>query len=277
MAAGISFHVKWSHDCIIVTDIAHFPPILTPCTLLTTIVLLIDVIKVIDATIFSACLVPRKLRASGAKPQRRRPENFGIELKCDLLQRRKRTRALAYALMRAAERRTPCEQQTDSTRHVRVLFAAGDTPHEVISLLLSTSDAPSEFRSSAQRQQLRRPCDSFWFLAVCFFCTGPAPQALNFQGRAPRAEEARVLYWNWPARLLLGWVPVGTRPAPQGQLVAPQAENFRGGSGGGQFGGQRGDLGRKCRFWYSPGTPRSRREEHFGIWEVGSIRPSRGC
>ena len=164
MAAGISFRVKWPHDCIIVTDIAHFTPILTPCTLLTTIVLLIDVIKVIDATIFSACLVPRKLRASGAKPQRRRPENFGIELQCDLLQRRKRTRALAYALMRAAERRTPCEQQTDSTRHVRVLFAAGDTPHEVFSLLLSTSDAPSEFRSSAQRQQLRRPCVSFWFL-----------------------------------------------------------------------------------------------------------------
>ena len=277
MAAGTSFRVKWSHDCIIVTDIAHFTSILTPCTLLTTIVLLIDVIKVIDATIFSACLVPRKLRASGAKPQRRRPENFGIELQCDLLQRRKRTRALAYALMRAAERRTPCEQQTDSTRHVRVLFAAGDTPHEVISLLLSTSDAPSEFRSSAQRQQLRRPCDSFWFLAVCFFCTGPAPQALNFQGRAPRAEEARVLYWNWPARLLLGWVPAGTCPAPQGQLVAPQAEIFRGGGGGRQFGGQGGGLGRKCRFWYPPGTPRSRREEHFGIWEVGSIRPSRGC
>ena len=126
---------------------------------------------------------------------------------------RKRTRALAYALVRAAERRTPCEQQTDSTRHVRVLFAAGDTPHEVISHLLPTSDAPSEFRSSAQRQQLRRPCDSFWFLAVCFFCTGPAPQALNFQGRAPRAEEARVLYWDWPARLLLGWVPAGTCPA----------------------------------------------------------------
>ena len=241
MAAGISFRVKWSHDCIIVTDIAHFTPILTPCTLLTTILLLIDVIKVIDATIFSACLVPRKLRASGAKPQRRRPENFGIELQCDLLQRRKRTRALAYALMRAAERRTPCEQQTDSTRHVRVLFAAGDTPHEVFSLLLSTSDAPSEFRSSAQRQQLRRPCDSFWFLFALF--TGPAPQALNFQGRAPRAEEARVLYWNWPARLLLGWVPVGTCPAPQGQLVAPQAEFFRGGGGGSQFGGQRGGLG----------------------------------
>ena len=64
-----------------------------------------------------------------------------------------------------------------------------------------------------------------------------------FYGRAPRAEEARVLYWNWPARLLLGWVPVGTCPAPQGQLVAPQAEIFRGGGGGGQFGGQRGGLG----------------------------------
>ena len=95
--------------------------------------------------------MPRKLRASGAKPQRRRPENFGIELQCDLLQRRKRrTRALAYALVLAAEILTPCEQQTDSKRHVSVLFAAGDTPHEVISLLLSTSDAPSEFRSSAQ-------------------------------------------------------------------------------------------------------------------------------
>ena len=94
---------------------------------------------------------------------------------------------------------------------------------------------------------------------VCY--TGPAPQALNFQGRAPRAEEARVLHWNWPARLLPGWVSVGTRPAPQGQLMAPQAEFFRGGSGGGQFGGQGGDLGRKCRFWYSPATPRSRREE----------------
>ena len=227
MAAGTSFRVKWSHDCIIVTDIAHFTSILTPCTLPTTIVLLFDVIKVIDATIFSACLVPRKLRASGAKPQRRRPENFGIELQCDLLQRRKRTRALAYALMRAAERRTPCEQQTDSTRHVRVLFAAGDTPHEVISLLLSTSDAPSEFRSSAQRQQLRRPCDSFWFLAVCFFCTGPAPQALNFQGRAPRAEEARVLYWNWPARMLLGWVPAGRHlPCPAGAARGAAGGNF---------------------------------------------------
>ena len=240
MAAGISFRAKWSHDCIIVTDIAHFTPILTPCTLLTTIVLLIDVIKVIDATIFSACLVPRKLRASGAKPQRRRPENFGIGLQCDLLQRKKRTRALAYALVRAAERRTPCEQQTDSTRHVRVLFAAGDTPHEVFSLLLSTSDALSEFRSSAQRQQRSGACDSFWFLFALF---GPAPQALNIQGRAPRAEEARVLYWNWPARLLPGWVSVGTRPAPQGKLMAPQAEFFRGGGGGSQFGGQRGGLG----------------------------------
>ena len=170
MPAGISFHVKRRIIAPFLPIFAQFTPILTPCTLLTTILLLFDVIKVIDATIFSACLVPRKLRASGAKPQRRRPENFGIELQCDLLQRKKRTRALAYALMRAAERRTPCEQQTDSTRHVRVLFAAGDTPHEVISLLLSTSDAPSEFRSSAQRQQLRRrPCDSFWVLAVCFF------------------------------------------------------------------------------------------------------------
>ena len=52
MAAGISFRVKWSHDCIIVTNIAHFTPMLTPCTLLTTILLLFDVIKVIDATIF---------------------------------------------------------------------------------------------------------------------------------------------------------------------------------------------------------------------------------
>ena len=208
MAAGISFRVKWSHDCIIVTNIAHFTPMLTPCTLLTTILLLFDVIKVIDATIFSACLVPRKLRASGAKPQRRRPENFGIELKCDLLQRRKRTRALAYALMRAAERRTPCEQQTDSTRHVRVLFAAGDTPHEVISHLLPTSDAPSEFRSSAQRQ-LRRPCDSFWFLAVCFLASAagfrfPRPSAKGRGGACTVLEFARAL--------LLGWVPAGTCP-----------------------------------------------------------------
>ena len=186
MAAGISFRAKWSHDCIIVTDIAHFTPILTPCTLLTTIVLLIDVIKVIDATIFSACLVPRKLRASGAKPQRRRPENFGIELQCDLLQRRKRTRALAYALMRAAERRTPCEQQTDSTQHVRVLLAACDTPHEIISLLLSTSDAPSEFRSSAQ--QLRRPCVSFWFLL--FFALAQRRRLLVFKAerQGPRGR-----------------------------------------------------------------------------------------
>ena len=154
---------------------------LTPCTLLTTILLLFDVIKVIDATIFSACLVPRKLRASGAKPQRRRPENFGIELQCDLLQRKKRTRALAYALVRAAERRTPCEQQTDSTRHVRVLFAAGDTPHEVISHLLPTSDAPSEFRSSAQRQQLRRPCD----VCVCVLQALPLPPRAA-QRTAPR-------------------------------------------------------------------------------------------
>ena len=192
MAAGISFRVKWSHDCIIVTNIAHFTSILTPCTLPTTIVLLFDVIKVIDATIFSACLVPRKLRASGAKPQRRRPENFGIELQCDLLQRRKRTRALAYALVRAAERRTPCEQQTDSKRHVRVLFAAGDTPHEVISHLLPTSDAPSEFRSSAQRQQLRRPCDSFWFL-FAFFAAGAAGSKISRPSAKGRGGACTVL------------------------------------------------------------------------------------
>ena len=53
-----------------------------------------------------------------------------------------------------------------------------------------------------------------WLFA--FFARLAAPQALNFQGRAPRAEEARVLYWNWPARLLPGWVPVGTRRAPAG-------------------------------------------------------------
>ena len=188
MAAGTSFRVKWSHDCIIVTNIAHFTSVLTPYTLQTTIVLLFDVIKVIDATIFSACLVPRKLRASGAKPKRRRPENFGIELQCDLLQRRKRTRALAYALVRAAERRTPCEQQTDSTRHVRVLFAAGDTPHEVISLLLSTSDAPSEFRSSAQRQQLRRPCNTRAALRGSSGPCGPSfcHAALPAEGRGGR-------------------------------------------------------------------------------------------
>ena len=52
MAAGTSFRVKWSHDCIIVTNIAHFTSVLTPYTLLTTILLLFDVIKVIDATIF---------------------------------------------------------------------------------------------------------------------------------------------------------------------------------------------------------------------------------
>ena len=117
MAAGISFHVKWSHDCIIVTYIAHFPPILTPCTLLTTILLLIDVIKVIDATIFSACLVPRKLRASGARPQRRRPGNYGIELQCDLLQREK-----AHA--RASVRPRASSGETDSVRAADGLHAA---------------------------------------------------------------------------------------------------------------------------------------------------------
>ena len=62
------------------------------------------------------------------KTQRRRPENFGIELQCDLLQRTEkeaharasvRPRSLARASRTVAERRTPCEQQTDSTRHVR--------------------------------------------------------------------------------------------------------------------------------------------------------------
>ena len=150
MAAGISFRVKWSHDCIIVTNIAHFTPMLTPCTLLTTILLLFDVIKVIDATIFSACLVPRKLRASGAKPQRRRPENFGIELKCDLLQRRKRTRALAYALMRAAERRTPCEQQTDSTfcSLLAILRARSSRSCSLRPMPLASSGAPHSDSSS---------------------------------------------------------------------------------------------------------------------------------
>ena len=158
MPAGISFHVKRRIIAPFLPIFAHFTPILTPFTLLTTLVPLfdlIDLVKVIDATIFSACLVPRKLRASGARPQRRRPENFGIELQCDLMQRKKRTRALAYALVRAAERRTPCEQQTDSTRHVRVLFAAGDTPHEVISLFAPYARCPErvqELRTATAAQ-----------------------------------------------------------------------------------------------------------------------------
>ena len=83
MAAGISFRVKWPHDCIIVTDIAHFTPILTPCTLLTTIVPLfdlIDLVKVIDATIFLGVPCAEKttrLWRMTAAPQ---AENFDIEL-----------------------------------------------------------------------------------------------------------------------------------------------------------------------------------------------------
>ena len=64
--------------------------------------------------------------------------------------------------------------------------------------------------------------------------------------------------------------------APQGHLAAPQAEIFRAGGRIGRFGGQGGGLGQKMPFVGQPGTPRSRREEHFGIWEVGSKRPSSG-
>ena len=55
MPAGISFHVKRRIIAPFLPIFAHFTPILTPCTLLTTIVPLfdlIDLVKVIDATIF---------------------------------------------------------------------------------------------------------------------------------------------------------------------------------------------------------------------------------
>ena len=79
----------------------------------------------------------------------------------------------------------------------------------------------------------------------------------------------------------LGRVPVGSRrPAgavPQAPSARRRRKIFRGGAGGGRFWAQMGVWAGKLRFWYPPGTPRSRREEHFVIWEVGSIRPSRGC
>ena len=55
MPAGISFHVKRRIIAPFLPMFAHFTPILTPCTLLTTIVPLfdlIDLVKVIDTTIF---------------------------------------------------------------------------------------------------------------------------------------------------------------------------------------------------------------------------------
>ena len=70
MPAGISFHVKRRIIAPFLPIFAHFTPILTPCTLLTTIVPLfdiIDLVKVIDATIFLGVpCVPRKLRVSGS-------------------------------------------------------------------------------------------------------------------------------------------------------------------------------------------------------------------
>ena len=117
MAAGTSFRVKWSHDCIIVTNIAHFTSVLTPYTLQTTIVLLFDVIKVIDATIFSACLVPRKLRASGAKPQRRRPGKFWDRAAM-------RSTADKEAHARASVRPHASSGETDSVRAADGLHAA---------------------------------------------------------------------------------------------------------------------------------------------------------
>jgi hypothetical protein len=116
-------------------------------------------------------------------------------------QRRKCTRALAYALarslvragqwrrdgLRASSRRTP------RGTSVRALFAAGDTPHEVISLLL--------YIRCPERVQELRTATSSSLLAFGGFCIcGSAPQALKFHGRPPRAEDARVLHWNWPAR-----------------------------------------------------------------------------
>ena len=69
MPAGISFHVKRRIIAPFLPIFAHFTPILTPCTLLTTIVPLfdiIDLVKVIDATIFLGVPCAEKLRASGA-------------------------------------------------------------------------------------------------------------------------------------------------------------------------------------------------------------------
>ena len=83
MPAGISFHVKRRIIAPFLPIFAHFTPILTPCTLLTTIIPLfdlIDLVKVIDATIFLGVPCAEKttrLWRMTAAPQ---AENFDIEL-----------------------------------------------------------------------------------------------------------------------------------------------------------------------------------------------------
>ena len=117
-----------------------------------------------------------------------------------------------------------------------------------------------------------------WFFAVktfFFLLFGRAAGFRNFGvGGEGRGGAFTVL--GLAAKAAQCWCRWAPGCAPQGHLAAPQAEIFRAGGRIGRFGGQGGGLGQKMPFVGQPGTPRSRREEHFGIWEVGSKRPSSG-
>ena len=83
MPAGISFHVKRRIIAPFLPMFAHFTPILTPCTLLTTIVPLfdlIDLVKVIDATIFLGVPCAEKITRLWRMTAAPQAENFDIEL-----------------------------------------------------------------------------------------------------------------------------------------------------------------------------------------------------
>ena len=85
----------------------------------------------------------------------------------------------------------------------------------------------------------------FWF---SFFSPLPLPGAAGFKKYGP-AHQGRGIACAVLETRILGRVPGGTcRPAgavPQAPSARRRREIFRGGAGGGRFGGQRGGQGRK--------------------------------
>ena len=141
----------------------------------------------------------------------------------------------------------------------------------------SKSVARSPARSrNAKPAVLRKSLLVVFAVKTFFSSSSGAPQALGFFGGGAKGRGGAFAVLGLAAKAAQCWCRWAPGCAPQGHLAAPQAEIFRAGGRIGRFGGQGGGLGQKMPFVGQPGTPRSRREEHFGIWEVGSIRPSRG-
>ena len=190
----------------------------------------------------------RGIGASGARSQRRRPKTLGSNCKCDL----------------------HLASRDDGSSHVRAFFTARDDARlcstcfscsaAFLSLRADLRESLADERESKwsvgrrrvpSRNQLRRKeepsrvfadqlKDPFFLAQPC-----PAPQALKNTAPPARADVLRVLHRS----ACLWRLPAGSRrPAgavPQALSWRRRREIFRGGAGGGRFGGQMGGVGRK--------------------------------